>query len=65
MNNDLPINDIASLMAHAKANPGKLNFAIGSTGSAGHLSTELLKRAGGIDLPDRSVQGHRARRTRT
>jgi tripartite-type tricarboxylate transporter receptor subunit TctC len=48
--NDLPVKDIASLMSHAKANPGKLNFAIGSTGSAGHLSTELLRRAGGIDL---------------
>lgn len=50
VNNDLPVKDIASLMSHAKANPGKLNFAIGSTGSAGHLSTELLKRAGGIEL---------------
>ncbi len=50
VNNDLPVKDIASLVAHAKANPGKLNFAIGSTGSAGHLSTELLKRAGGIEL---------------
>jgi tripartite-type tricarboxylate transporter receptor subunit TctC len=50
VNNDLPVKDVASLLAHAKANPGKLNFAIGSTGSAGHLSTELLRRAGGIDL---------------
>jgi len=50
VNNDVPAKDIAGLMAHAKANPGKLNFAIGSTGSAGHLSTELLKRAGGVDL---------------
>ena len=50
VNNNLPVNDIKGLMAHAKANPGKLNFAIGSTGSAGNLSTELLKRAGGIDL---------------
>lgn len=48
--NELPAKDIAGLLAHAKANPGKLNFAIGSTGSAGHLSTELLKRAGGVDL---------------
>jgi tripartite-type tricarboxylate transporter receptor subunit TctC len=50
VNNDLPAKDIAGLVAHAKANPGKLNFAIGSTGSAGHLSTELLKRAGNFDL---------------
>jgi tripartite-type tricarboxylate transporter receptor subunit TctC len=35
VNNNLPVNDIKGLMAYAKANPGKLNFAIGSTGSAG------------------------------
>lgn len=46
---DLAVNDIQGLVAHAKANPGKLTFAIGSTASAGHLSTELLKRASGIE----------------
>ena len=45
----LPVTDIKSLVAHAKANPGKLTFAIGSTASAGHLSTELLRRATGIE----------------
>jgi tripartite-type tricarboxylate transporter receptor subunit TctC len=50
VNNDVPAKDVAGLLAHAKANPGKLNFAIGSTGSAGHLATELIKKAGGIDL---------------
>ncbi|MET0351562.1 MAG: tripartite tricarboxylate transporter substrate binding protein, partial [Rhizobacter sp.] len=45
----LPITDVKSLIAHAKANPGRMTFAVGSIGSAGHLSTELLKRAGGID----------------
>jgi tripartite-type tricarboxylate transporter receptor subunit TctC len=45
----LPVTDIKSLIAHAKANPGKLTFAIGSTASAGHLSTELLRRATGIE----------------
>lgn len=46
---DLPADDVKAFLAHARANPGKLTFAIGSTGSAGHLATELLKRAGGID----------------
>jgi tripartite-type tricarboxylate transporter receptor subunit TctC len=46
---DLPVTDVRSLIDHAKANPGKLNFAVGSVGSAGHLSTELLKRVGGLD----------------
>lgn len=45
----LPVTDFKGLVAHAKANPGKLTFAIGSTASAGHLSTELLRRATGIE----------------
>ena len=49
INKNLPVTDVKGLIAHAKANPGKLTFAIGSTGSAGHLSTELLRRAGGIE----------------
>lgn len=49
LNNNVPVSDVKGLLGYAKANPGKLTFAIGSTASAGHLSTELLKRAGGID----------------
>ena len=49
VNKNLPVNDLQGLIAHAKAHPGKLTFAIGSSASAGHLSTELLKRASGID----------------
>lgn len=49
VNKNLPITDIGSLISYAKANPGKMTFAVGSIGSAGHLSTELLRRAGGID----------------
>lgn len=50
VNNNLPVKDIKGLIAHAKANPGKLSFAIGSTGSAGNLATELLKRTGPAEL---------------
>ena len=46
----LGVNNLKDLIAHAKANPGKLAFAIGSVGSAGHLGTELLKRTAGIDV---------------
>jgi tripartite-type tricarboxylate transporter receptor subunit TctC len=46
----LPVTDMKSLIAYGQANPGKLSFAIGSTGSAGHLSTELLRKAGNLDL---------------
>ena len=46
INKNLPVTDIKSLIAYAKANPGKLTFAVGSVGSAGHLATELLKKNG-------------------
>ena len=46
----LGVNNLKDLIAHAKANPGKLAFAIGSVGSAGHLGTELLKRTAGIEV---------------
>jgi len=49
VNKNAPFNDIKGLIAHAKAHPGKLTFAIGSTGSAGNLSTELLRKASGIE----------------
>jgi tripartite-type tricarboxylate transporter receptor subunit TctC len=49
INRKLPITDINSLLAYAKAHPGTMTFAVGSIGSAGHLSTELLKRAGHIE----------------
>lgn len=49
INKSLPITDLKSLQAYAKANPGKMTFAVGSIGSAGHLATELLKRSAGID----------------
>jgi len=49
INKNLPITDVKSLITYAKANPGKMTFAVGSIGSAGHLSTELLKKTGGID----------------
>lgn len=48
--NHVPASDVKGLAAHAKASPTKLSFAIGSTGSAGNLATELMRRAGGFDL---------------
>lgn len=47
---ELPVNDVKSLIAHAKANPGKLSFAVGSVASAGHLATEQLRRSAGLDF---------------
>ncbi len=46
INPKLPVTDIKSLLEHAKAQQGKMTFATGSIGSAGHLATELLKKSG-------------------
>ncbi len=47
---ELPVTDVKSRIAHAKANPGKLSFAVGSVASAGHLATEQLRRSAGLDF---------------
>jgi tripartite-type tricarboxylate transporter receptor subunit TctC len=41
---------VGELIALAKAQPGKLTYAVGSVGSAPHLAGELLKSMAGIDL---------------
>ncbi|MBL8311639.1 MAG: tripartite tricarboxylate transporter substrate binding protein [Burkholderiales bacterium] len=46
----LPATDVASLVAFAKANPGKVNCASGSNGSAGHLACELFKLQTGAPI---------------
>ena len=47
VNNDLPAKSVAELIALARAQPGKLDFASGSTGSTGHLAGELFKQMTG------------------
>jgi tripartite-type tricarboxylate transporter receptor subunit TctC len=46
----LPANNIAELIELAKRNPGKLSYATPGSGTAMHLSIELLKTSAGIDL---------------
>jgi tripartite-type tricarboxylate transporter receptor subunit TctC len=46
----LPVNSVKELIAYAKANPGKLNFASVGNGSSSHLTMELLKTTAGIDI---------------
>jgi tripartite-type tricarboxylate transporter receptor subunit TctC len=46
----LPIKSVKELVAYAKANPGKLNFASVGNGSSSQLTMELLKSDAGIDI---------------
>jgi tripartite-type tricarboxylate transporter receptor subunit TctC len=46
----MPVNSLAELVAHAKANPGKVNFGSAGSGSITHLAGELLKAEAKIDL---------------
>ncbi|MBV9348044.1 MAG: tripartite tricarboxylate transporter substrate binding protein [Pseudolabrys sp.] len=47
---DLPANDIKGLVALAKKDPGKLNFASVGVGSTQHFSGELLNQLTGIQV---------------
>jgi tripartite-type tricarboxylate transporter receptor subunit TctC len=42
------IQTLADLVAHAKKNPGRLNYGSGGNGSAGHLAGELFKQQAGL-----------------
>jgi tripartite-type tricarboxylate transporter receptor subunit TctC len=45
---ELPVKSVQDLVAYAKANPGKLNYAAGSTFT--HLAGEMFKHISGTDM---------------
>lgn len=46
----VPAKTVAEFIAHAKANPGKVNFASGGVGTTIHMAGELFKSMTGIDI---------------
>jgi tripartite-type tricarboxylate transporter receptor subunit TctC len=53
----LGVDSIAALIARAKANPDELNYASPGIGTTAHLSGELLKIVGGIQITHVSFSG--------
>jgi tripartite-type tricarboxylate transporter receptor subunit TctC len=49
-NPSLPAKTVAELIAHAKANPGRISMASFGTGSTSHVSGELLKIMTGVNM---------------
>jgi tripartite-type tricarboxylate transporter receptor subunit TctC len=46
----VPANSVREFIALAKAKPGALNYASGSTGSLIHLAAELFKSMAGVNI---------------
>ena len=50
VNPALPVASVKELIDHARANPGKLNYASGGIGSAAHIAMAAFADAAGIEL---------------
>jgi tripartite-type tricarboxylate transporter receptor subunit TctC len=53
----VPATNLREFMAYAKANPGKLNYASGGSGSVSHLSAALFVKRANIDMTHISYKG--------
>ena len=57
MHPSVPITSVSELIAYAKANPGKLNMATGTNGTANQMTQGLFKMMAGVDIVDVPYRG--------
>ena len=57
VNNDLPVKSIRELIAHLKANPGKIDYASAGNGTGQHLAPELFKMMTGTEMAHIAYRG--------
>jgi len=50
VNPSFPAKTLPELIAYAKANPGKINFASAGNGSVAHVTAELFKMMAGVNM---------------
>jgi len=54
----VPARNLPELIAHARANPGRLNFGSGGVGTGPHLQGELFKWRAGIEIEHVAYRGN-------
>lgn len=63
VNPELPIRNVADVVAYAKAHPGKVTYATSGVGNPQHLAGELFRRMAGVPLVHVPYKGASAQLT--
>jgi tripartite-type tricarboxylate transporter receptor subunit TctC len=58
INSSVPAKTVTEFIAHAKANPGRINMGSAGIGSTGHLAGELFKMMAGVNLTHVPYRGN-------
>ena len=58
--NDLPFNSLSEIVAHARANPGKLTYASGGNGTGQHIAAAATFHIAGVKLTHVPYKGAQA-----
>lgn len=63
VNPSVPVKNVKELIELARAQPGKLNYASGTTGASAHFGAELLKLMAGVNIVQVPYKGTAAQLT--